>query len=230
MEVQKEHFRGHLRLFIKCQCGAKIQITSAQAGSTLTCPSCQETIIVPTLSELQSSTTWDAIRDDELCPICLKQYRRRKPFQYSIRTIFLVIIGVAVLFSLGIEIAQFYKKHKEFNPEPLDRSWHTGTLSVQSNVKNGKIYALVDANWPDANPNWYVRYGIWFVNDKGDNFLVIGSSCPLENFTHVGARANSNPPPIRVPYRVVCDYEIWDDIPEKGRLLTKSSVFSDWYK
>jgi hypothetical protein len=132
------------------------------------------------------------------------------------------------------EASQFYfrmrrrlvPREAEIGPQAMRSSWTDGNLSVSVTKKNHETRILVRGSWRGAKAGHKLRYGVWSVNEKGDETLRYQRTRPLDVFSD--EIAGFEPP--RGPYRLACDYEIWDGEPAKGRLLAKNSVLSSWYQ
>jgi hypothetical protein len=133
---------------------------------------------------------------------------------------------VLILFTTGCGCGS----EKSFRP--ADRSWSTGVVEV-SPVRDGQERGItVRGKWPDASPDLWIRYELSLVQDGAPEVFLLGGHQPLEPFARYGVGVSDYSGGAlgqldrAKPYRAVFDYEIWQGLPDKGRLLTKQSAFS----
>jgi hypothetical protein len=117
--------------------------------------------------------------------------------------------------------------------EPIDRSWHTGTVTVEP-YRSGKERGVkVNGNWPDAPQDLWIRHSLWLTQEGGQDAFLSASEQQLANFRNQGTSSYTGGEDYRRhidrsrPYRAVFDYELWKGRPGKGKLLKKDSVFSE---
>ncbi len=207
---------------IPCDCGVELPVDLSQAGSRLSCPQCGLPVVVPPLSTLQGEAA-----DADLRPL----RRDRLRLRFSLRTLLLTVMGFAVLMAVIMTVQNRYQR-SHIALIPIDRSWCSGSVRVEAKGANsGKTTEVVlTGSWPDASPSLQMRYRIWCVGAEGKHRpLAARTWRDLSQFTSARVLYEGPQPLATSPFRVVCDYEIWDGEPGRGVLLGKNSVFSEPY-
>ena len=150
----------------------------------------------------------------------------RRRFQFSLVTVLLSMTTIGL--ALALFVPRIHQAWMNRVPQPMDRSWMDGRMTVRAANAGNDTAVVLNAVWPQPASSHTILYTIWAVNRRNDHQLLLQSCRALGTFDH-NCSYDRYPPAVGAPFCVVCDYEIWDGEPGSGRLLAKDSVSSEWY-
>lgn len=115
--------------------------------------------------------------------------------------------------------------------EPINRSWVSGSLSVDTKLNGGTLWFVLRGAYPDAGNGLQIKYNYWVQPEVGKPAFVRGGLRPLarefEDAVSGYYFREGEKRLVGVPVRVLLDYEIWEGEVSRGTLLQKDSIYSE---
>jgi hypothetical protein len=217
-------YEKYFPVIVNCDCGARIRVPPAQAGSVVPCDDCGVEHAIKPLSQFpRKLSSSDTIHQyTERTPV------QNNPFQFSLRSLMLFVLGVALACSIGLQIYQIWGKKHQNTFARIDHSWCSGSMTIKAEVVKNELIGVLEGHWAGANPNLEIRYSVLLRDEEENMWPIIASSMKLSRF--FVQQADYHIPELldKQKFQIYCDYEIWNGPPDEGILLSKNSVFSDW--